>query len=130
LAASTAWATASPASEPTVHLSYPGSSSHVATDDASRISYTEIVAEESGASVATFFRAAVARFARLDISVEHVLTDNGSGYPSKQFQDTCADLVIRHKVARPYTTHQWRGRAVHSDDAPRVGLSLRVFEFP
>jgi transposase InsO family protein len=76
---------------------------HVAIDDASRVSYAEILADESGASVATFLRAAVAWFARLDVKVQRVLTDKGSGYVSSQFRDTCAALGIRHKRTRPYT---------------------------
>jgi transposase InsO family protein len=76
---------------------------HVAVDDASRVAYAEILADESGASASMFLRAAVAWFARLDVTVERVLTDNGSGYVSRQFGATCADLGIRHKRTRPYT---------------------------
>ncbi len=76
---------------------------HVAIDDASRVSYAEILTDESGASSSTFLRAAVAWFAGRGVTVERVLTDNGSGYLSSQFKSACGSLNIRHKRTRPYT---------------------------
>ena len=75
---------------------------HVAIDDASRLAYAEILTDESGASAATFLRAAVAWFAKSDIHVERVMTDNGSGYVSNAFRDACSELGLRHKRIRPY----------------------------
>ena len=51
-----------------------------ARPNASRLAYAEILTDETGASAATFLRAAVRWFAKLDIRVERVMTDNGSGY--------------------------------------------------
>lgn len=76
---------------------------HVAVDDASRLAYAEILADESGASAVAFLKAAVTWFAKLDVTVERVMTDNGSGYVSDQFRDACTGLGIRHKRTRPYT---------------------------
>ena len=75
---------------------------HVAIDDASRLAYAEILRDESGASAATFLRAAVAWFAKVNVPVERVMTDNGAGYISNQFRDACAQLGVRHKRIRPY----------------------------
>jgi len=43
------------------------------------------------------------RFARLGVSVERVMTDNGSAYRSKLFAQTLARAGIRHIHTRPYT---------------------------
>lgn len=75
---------------------------HVAIDDASRLAYAEILTDESGASAATFLRAAVTWFAKSDIHVERVMTDNGPGYVSNAFRDACSALGLRHKRIRPY----------------------------
>lgn len=76
---------------------------HVAVDDASRVAYAEILTDESGSSAVAFLTAAVSWFAKLDVKIERVMTDNGSGYVSDQFRAACAALGIRHKRTRPYT---------------------------
>jgi hypothetical protein len=56
------------------------------------------------------------------VSVERVMTDNGSAYVSCAFAAACARLALRHIRTRPYTPHQCQGKAFDSDAAPRVGL--------
>ena len=45
---------------------------------------------------------AVAWFADHGVTVERVLSDNGSAYRSHAWRDACAMLNIRHKRTRPY----------------------------
>lgn len=45
---------------------------------------------------------AVDWFAERGVTVERVLSDNGSAYRSHAWRDFCARLGIRHKRTRPY----------------------------
>ena len=47
-------------------------------------------------------RNAVAWFAAHDVSIERVLSDNGSAYKSHAWRDACTELGIRVKKTRPY----------------------------
>jgi transposase InsO family protein len=76
---------------------------HVAIDDASRLAYTELLPSERTDSVLAFTRRAIAWFERLGISVERIMTDNGSAYKSFAFRDLLASQSIRHNRTRPYT---------------------------
>src|SRR5688500_13356550 len=76
---------------------------YVATDDRSRLSYVEILANERSESACTFLTNAVAWFAQQKVRVERVMTDNGSAFVSRQFGQLCATLGMRHKRIRPYT---------------------------
>jgi len=75
---------------------------HVAIDDASRLAYAEVLANEHGDTSAAFLARAAAWFRRHDIRVREVLTDNGSGYVSACFGLACARLRIQHLRTRPY----------------------------
>jgi transposase InsO family protein len=74
---------------------------HVAIDDYSRVAYVEILADERGETCARFLARAIAWFERA-VRVERVLTDNGSGYRSRVFAQTCAHHRIRALRTRPY----------------------------
>ena len=76
---------------------------YVATDDASRVSYVEILADERSEAACAFLARAVAWFAERGVRVERVMTDNGSAFVSKAFTELCASLGLRHKRIRPYT---------------------------
>jgi transposase InsO family protein len=76
---------------------------HVAIDDNSRLAYTEILPDEKKTSATAFLERALVFFRRHGISVERVMTDNGSAYKSHLFRDTLAAKGIRHKRTRPYT---------------------------
>ena len=76
---------------------------HVCIDDASRIAFTMIMADETGESAALFLKAAVAYYASLGVRVERAMTDNGSCYKSFAFRDACKALGIRHIRTKPYT---------------------------
>jgi transposase InsO family protein len=84
---------------------------HVAIDDASRVAYAEILADQKGESAVVFFERARRFFAARGIAViERVLTDNGSCYVSRRFRRTLERAGIRHLRTRPYRP-QTNGKA-------------------
>jgi transposase InsO family protein len=76
---------------------------HIAIDDYSRIAYAEILSDEKGSTCAAFLQRACAWFARQGITIRGLLTDNGTGYRSHHFRETCKSLGLRHQRTRPYT---------------------------
>ena len=76
---------------------------HVAVDDASRLAYTEILPDERKTSAIAFLARALAWFARHGVTVERIMTDNGSAYRSHDFRAACASAGLRHLRTRPYT---------------------------
>jgi transposase InsO family protein len=76
---------------------------HVAIDDASRLAYTEILPDERQDSATAFLARARAWFASHGVTVERVMTDNGSAYKSRAFRTALSNAGIRHKRTRPYT---------------------------
>ena len=75
---------------------------HTVIDDHSRVAYAEICPDETAASATAVLRRAVAWFAEHGVTVERVLSDNGSAYKSHAWRDTCAELAVVHKRTRPY----------------------------
>ena len=82
---------------------------HVCIDDATRLAYVEVLADETGVT-AGFLRRAVAWFARRKIVVRPVLSDNGACYRSDVNRQLCAELGIKVKFTRPYRP-QTNGKA-------------------
>jgi transposase InsO family protein len=76
---------------------------HVAVDDASRLAYTELLPDERKESACAFLTHALAFFTAHGISVERVMSDNGSAYRSHLFKSLLADAGLRHIRTRPYT---------------------------
>jgi len=83
---------------------------HVCVDDATRVSYNEVLSDEKAVTITGFLERAVAFFAALGVTVECVMTDNGSGYVSHRFADSLVRLGIRHIRTRPYRP-QTNGKA-------------------
>jgi len=75
---------------------------HTVVDDHSRVAYAEIHDDETGPTAAKVLRHAVLWFAARGITVQRVLTDNGSCYRSKLWREQCSDLDLTHKRTRPY----------------------------
>jgi transposase InsO family protein len=75
---------------------------HVCVDDATRLAYVEVLADETAATAAVFLRRAVAHFVALGVRVRAVLTDNGPAYLSRLHAATCQELGLRHLRTRPY----------------------------
>jgi len=76
---------------------------HVCVDDATRLSYCEMLPDEKGVSAAQFLTRAVAWFAQRNVTIERVMTDNGSGYRSHLFRESIGRAHARHIRTRPYT---------------------------
>jgi len=75
---------------------------HVCVDDATRLAYVEVLADEQGATAAGFLRRAVAFYRRHGITVERVMSDNGACYRSTIHAFACRLLGLRHLRTRPY----------------------------
>jgi transposase InsO family protein len=83
---------------------------HVAIDDATRLAYVEVLGDEKAVTAIGFLRRAVAFFQRHGMTVERLLTDNGSPYRSTIHAIACRTLGIRHLRTRPYRP-QTNGKA-------------------
>ena len=83
---------------------------HVAIDDHSRIATAAIFPNEKKKSAVAFLRATVACYKSLGVTVERVMTDNGSCYKSFAFAKACRRLRIKHIKTKPYTP-QTNGKA-------------------
>jgi transposase InsO family protein len=75
---------------------------HTVIDDYSRVAYAETHDDETKETAAAVLRRAVAWFATRGVSVERVLSDNGSCYRSHLWHETCAELNITVKKTRAY----------------------------
>jgi transposase InsO family protein len=75
---------------------------HVAIDDHTRLSYSEVLPDETATTALGFLTRAVAWYAALGIAVERVLTDNGSCYRGRPFAEGAIALGISQRFTRPY----------------------------
>jgi transposase len=83
---------------------------HVAVDDATRLAYVEVLPDEKAITAIGFLHRALAFYERHGITVERVLTDNGSPYISTVHAIACRARGIRHLRTRPYRP-QTNGKA-------------------
>ncbi len=75
---------------------------HVCVDDATRLAYVEVLADERGKTAAGFLRRATRWFRSMGITVEAVMSDNGSCYRSTVHALACRELGLRHLFTQPY----------------------------
>jgi transposase InsO family protein len=75
---------------------------HIAIDDATRIPYVEVLADEKATTAVGFLRRAIAHYRRYGIRVERLMTDNGPAYRSTLHALACRALGLRHIRTRPY----------------------------
>jgi transposase InsO family protein len=75
---------------------------HVAIDDHSRLTFAQILPDQTQASAAAFLLAAVEHFRNLGIKVRALLTDNGGCYRSVEFSTVCKHLGLKHRFTKPY----------------------------
>jgi transposase InsO family protein/transposase-like protein len=75
---------------------------HVCVDDATRLAYVEVLANERATTAVGFLQRAVAFYGAHGIAVERVMTDNGSAYRSTIHAFACRALGIRHLRTRAY----------------------------
>jgi transposase InsO family protein len=83
---------------------------HVCIDDATRLAYVEVLPDEKAITAVAFLRRAVRHYASYGITVERLITDNGSAYRSTIHAIACRTLGIRHLRTRPYRP-QTNGKA-------------------
>jgi transposase InsO family protein len=107
---------------------------HVCVDDATRLAYVEVLPDEKGATAAGFLKRAARWFKGMGITVERVLSDNGSCYRSHLHAQACAELGLRHLFTRPYRpqtngkaerfiqtlTNRWAYGAIYGSSAERT----------
>jgi len=75
---------------------------HTVIDDHSRVAYAEICTDEKAETAIGVLQRAVSWFADRGVTVERVLSDNGSAYKSYAWRNACAELGITPKKTRPY----------------------------
>lgn len=75
---------------------------HSAVDAYSRLAYSEVHADERAVTAIGFWRRARTFFASYGITVERVMTDNGSCYMSRAFDAELLASAIVHTRTKPY----------------------------
>jgi transposase InsO family protein len=83
---------------------------HVCVDDATRLAYVELLADEKAVTAAGFLCRAVKHYRRHGIQVDAVMTDNGSCYRAILHAAACKTLGLKHLRTRPYRP-QTNGKA-------------------
>lgn len=73
---------------------------HTAIDDRTRLAYSEILDDETGATAAAFWLRTTAWFASQGLTCERVITDNGSCY-KRLWAQACAATGTTVKKTRP-----------------------------
>ena len=76
---------------------------HVCIDDATRLGYSEILPDERKGSAVGFLERALGWFAQHGVTVERLMTDNGSASLSQHFRAAVAAAGLKHKRTKPYT---------------------------
>jgi transposase InsO family protein len=107
---------------------------HVCVDDATRLAYAEVLEDERGQTAAGFLRRAVKWFSSMGVTVERVMSDNGSAYRSTVHAVACRELGLRHLRTQPYRPRtngkaerfiktlndRWAGGALYGTSAERT----------
>jgi transposase InsO family protein len=83
---------------------------HVCVDDATRLAFAEVLANERASTAVAFLRRCLAFYRGHGVRVERVMTDNGSAYVSAVFGIACRALGVKHSRTRPYRP-QTNGKA-------------------
>ena len=83
---------------------------HVCVDDATRLAYVEVLPDEKATTAIGFLRRAVAFYRSHGITVERLMTDNGSAYRSAAHALACRTMGIKHIRTQPYRP-QTNGKA-------------------
>lgn len=110
---------------------------HSAVDAFSRLAYSEVLGDETGATCSDFLRRAAQWFAGHGVQMQALVTDNAMAYRlSSAFRATASDLGIDHRRTPPYTPQlngkverfhrtlleEWAYARSYSGNAERVGL--------
>jgi transposase InsO family protein len=107
---------------------------HVCVDDATRLAYVEVLREQTTLASLGFLRRAIAHYASYGITVESIMTDNGSNYRSRMHTIASHALGIHHLYTKPYRPRtngkaerfirtmldRWAYGAIYSSSAERT----------
>ena len=83
---------------------------HVAIDDATRLTYAEVLAAADAPTCAAFLQRTLRWFRRRGIRVRRLLTDNAMAYRAGVVAAVCQRWTVRHRFTRPYRP-QTNGKA-------------------
>lgn len=83
---------------------------HVAIDDATRLTYAEVLPAADAPACATFLHRTLAWFRRRGIRMRRLLTDNAMAYRAGVMAAVCQRWMVRHRFTRPYRP-QTNGKA-------------------
>lgn len=83
---------------------------HVAIDDATRLTYAEVLAADDAAACAAFLRRTLTWFHRRGVRIRRLLTDNALAYRARAFSHVCRTWAVRQRYTRPYRP-QTNGKA-------------------
>jgi transposase InsO family protein len=97
----------------------------VAIDDATRLGFARIYPDESADSALAFLEQLAGFYARHSITVERVLTDNGTCF-KRRWAEACQQHKIKPKKTRPYRP-QTNGKA---ERFIRTLLELWAYAYP
>lgn len=75
---------------------------HCAVDDHSRVAYVEAHDNEQAKTLVEFWSRAQDWFWARGMTVDEVMSDNGSNFRSRVFAELLADRAIKHRRTRPY----------------------------
>lgn len=83
---------------------------HVAIDDATRLTYAEVLAAADAPACAAFLQRTLAWFRRRGVRIRRLLTDNAMAYRAHALRAVCHRWSVRHRFTRPYRP-QTNGKA-------------------
>lgn len=83
---------------------------HVAIDDATRLTYAEVLTADDAPTTAAFLQRTLAWFRRRGVRIHRVLSDNAMVYRAGVFRAVCQRWGVRQRFTRPYRP-QTNGKA-------------------
>jgi transposase InsO family protein len=83
---------------------------HVAIDDATRLTYAEVLTADDAPSCAAFLQRTLTWFRRRGIRMHRLLTDNAMVYRAHALAAVCQRWALRHRFTKPYRP-QTNGKA-------------------
>ena len=83
---------------------------HVAIDDATRLTYAEVLPADDAPACAAFLRRTLTWFRRRGVRIRRLLTDNAMVYRARAFCGVCRTWAVRQRYTRPYRP-QTNGKA-------------------
>ena len=100
-----------------------GYEKHVAIDDATRLAYVEVLADELRATTVGFLGRAVGWFSKQGITCRRVLPDNGPAYRSGDWRKACRPWISSPSAPSPTRHAPTANRSVSSKPSWRNGLT-------